>query len=104
MPVTIGGNGITGQGQIDSYVLAHVDLCLTLVNDLVVTPRQGRAVGSDNALAEALSDLALSERLRGFTLSDADVDVLTAVAARLRVAVDPCLAGDLHTAAIALNA
>jgi predicted RNA-binding Zn ribbon-like protein len=103
MPVTIGGSGITGQGQIDSYVLAHVDLCLTLVNDLVVSPRLGRAIGSDNALAEALCDLALSERLRGFALSGADVDVLAAVAGRLRVAVDACLGGDLHSAAAALN-
>lgn len=101
--MTIGGNGITGQGEIDSYVLAHVDLCLTLVNDLTVSPRQGRAVESDAALGAALSDLVLSERLRGFALSGADVDVLAAVAGRLRVAVDACLAGDLHSAAGALN-
>jgi hypothetical protein len=103
MPVTIGGNGITGQGEIDSYVLAHVDLCLTLVNDLTVPARQGRSFGADQRIGTAFTDLALSDRLRGFALSDADVDVLAAVAARLRVAVDACLAGDLHGAAGVLN-
>src|SRR5690349_8411529 len=103
MPVTIGGSGITGQGEIDSYVLAHVDLCLTLVNDLTVSPRQGRAVGSDAGIGAALSDLGGDLRMRNFALSGADVDVLAAVAARLRVAVDACLAGDLHSAAGVLN-
>jgi predicted RNA-binding Zn ribbon-like protein len=103
MPVTIGGGGITGQGEIDSYVLAHVDLCLTLVNDLTVSPRQGRSFGADQRIGTAFTDLALSPRLRGFALADADVDVLAAVAARLRVAVDACLAGDLHSAAGVLN-
>lgn len=84
-------------------MLAHVDLCLTLVNDLTVSPRQGRSVALDAALGEALSDLALSRRLRAFPLAGADVDVLVSVAGRLRVAVDACLGGDLHGAAAALN-
>jgi predicted RNA-binding Zn ribbon-like protein len=103
MPVTIGGSGITGQGEIDSYVLAHVDLCLTLVNDLTVPWRQGRSLEVDQRIGTAFTDLALSERLRGFALADADVDVLTRVAGRLRTAVDACLAGDLHGAATTLN-
>jgi predicted RNA-binding Zn ribbon-like protein len=104
MPVTIAGGGITGQGEIDSYVLTHVELCLVLVNDLVVTPRQGRHLGVDQRIGTAFTDLAESERWRGFPLAGADVDVLTDAATRLRVAVDACIAADLHSAAAALNA
>lgn len=104
MTVTIGGPGITGQADIDSYVSAYVELCLTLVNDLAIGWRQGRPVSFDAGLDAAFADLAANPRMRHHHLSSADVDALASVARQLHRAVDACLAGDLHTAAGELNA
>ncbi|UWP81949.1 CGNR zinc finger domain-containing protein [Dactylosporangium fulvum] len=98
--MTIDDSSITGQGEIDSYVSAHVELCLTLINDLAIAARQGRGAGGMGA---AFTALAGSPWLRGYDLSSADVDLLAVVAGRLREAVDACLAGDLHAAAQVLN-
>jgi predicted RNA-binding Zn ribbon-like protein len=101
--VTIGGTGITGQAEIDSYVARHVELCLALVNDLAIEARQGRQVTGDAALRDAFADLASSALMRHHELSSADVDDLASVARRLHIAVEACLAGDLLTASFALN-
>jgi predicted RNA-binding Zn ribbon-like protein len=103
MTVTIGCASITGQAEIDSYVSAYVELCLTLVNDLAIESRQGRRTSGDARLGDAFADLAANALMRHHELSSADVDDLMSVARRLLIAVDACIAGDLLTASFALN-
>ncbi|WP_432980114.1 CGNR zinc finger domain-containing protein [Dactylosporangium sp. CA-233914] len=83
--------------------MAWVDLCLTVVNDLTIESRQGRPVADDAGLGEAFADLAANVLTRRFELSSAHVDDLASVARRLHLAVEACIAGDLLTAAFALN-
>ncbi|MFI5914705.1 CGNR zinc finger domain-containing protein [Dactylosporangium sp. NPDC051541] len=101
--MTVPARGITGQAEIDSYVADWVELCLTLVNDLAIEARQGRQVTGDAGLGEAFAELAGNALTRQFELSLADVDDLASVARRLHIAIDACIAGDLMTAAFALN-
>lgn len=103
MAVTIVGGGITGQAAIDSYVATWVDLCLAIVNDLAIEVRQGRQVPADAGLADAFAHLAANPLTKDFEVSSADVDDLGSAARRLHIAIDTCIAGDLLTAAFALN-
>ncbi|WP_433210805.1 CGNR zinc finger domain-containing protein [Dactylosporangium sp. CS-047395] len=82
---------------------AWIDLCVAIVNDLVVEVRQGRRVPADAGLADAFAELADNVLTEDFEISSADVDDLASVARRLHIAIETCIAGDLLTAAFALN-
>ncbi|MER7275375.1 CGNR zinc finger domain-containing protein [Dactylosporangium sp. NPDC000244] len=101
--MTISGGSITGQAAIDSHVSTWVELCLAIVNDLAIEVRQGRRVPADAGLADAFARLAADPLTRDFEVSSADVDDLASAARRLHIAIDTCIAGDLLTAAFALN-
>lgn len=80
--MTIESIRITGQTEIDSYVVSRVELAVQLVNCLAVTFAQGRPVEPPHLPGDRLA--AITAQLgRPTRLTPADADLLAGIAADL---------------------